>query len=264
MSNSKLGQRVYSDPDGSDGRLQSKDVGAASATLGTAAAFQKIVDSDGNAHDLVHGHDPVGASKVLRTSEQGSASVDGVYDGSNNTDPSQVGLVALQQNASPADSHQTLRLTAKSNGTGSVRALDIALRDENGEPFTLTNPLPTFQAESEGEEVNEEDTVNDLAKDASDTQDYSVADGDRFLLKQVAVGGSGDVMVEILIGDGASPEVFTRKALRFGTPSKPADFHSVPGIPVVGTANTSTVRGIRTNIDNVQQTISTTKIGVLA
>jgi hypothetical protein len=65
--------------------------------------------------------------------------VDGVYDIINNADPDNVGLIAHSRNASPADAHQTERLTSVTSGT--VKALDVSLHDENGVPYSSSNNL---------------------------------------------------------------------------------------------------------------------------
>lgn len=263
-SDSDLGQRVYSDVDGADGRLQAKIVGhASSAALAADAQYQQLVDADGNAHVLVQGNDENGDNQTLKLTKQGAVGIDGVYEATNNPNPALIGLVGMTRNAVPGEADQVQRVTVKPNADGSVRSLDVSLHDEAGEPFTANNPLPVVLSESEGTEVHAEDTAEDLAAEALDTQDYSVANGARFRLKQVLAGSAGDHRFELLIGDGASPEVFTRKALRYGTPSKDASVSFAEAIVVLGTANTTTVRVIRKNMDNKQTDVSTTIVGVI-
>lgn len=65
--------------------------------------------------------------------------VDGVYDGLLNPNPDNIGLIASERNASPSDSTQTVRITSVNNGT--INALDIALLDNTGTPYSTSNPL---------------------------------------------------------------------------------------------------------------------------
>ena len=156
------GLPIRSEVDSADERVQSKIVGAASATLGAAAGYQLQVDSDGNAHAEVHGHKAGGTTDVvLKLSGNGDVTPDGFYDVTNNADPANTGLVGLVRNNTPADSQQTLRITAKANtdGTaGEVRSLDMALHDGAGNLFSLSNPLPVDTSASGGTPVADEKT----------------------------------------------------------------------------------------------------------
>lgn len=241
-----------------DERLQSKLVDATNPDT-----QQMEVDTDGNAHVEAHGNDPAGTDRVLRTSELGSASVDGEYDAADNTDPSHVGLVGLVRDASPADSQQTLRLTAITNAAGDKRALDISLHDEDGEAYGASNPLPVTFEQSEGTEVHNFNEGVDIAKDATSNHDYSVADGDTFLLSKIHCAASGKMKVEVQVGDGAAVEVFTTVAVNFNSTAKP-ECSFTPEVPVVvtGTVNTTTVRVIKTNLDNQPQSLYSTVIGI--
>lgn len=260
MADQNTSLPVRSEADGTDERLQTKIVDATSPDT-----QQMEVDTDNNAHVEVHGDDPGGVDRVLRTSELGSASVDGLYDGTNNTDPSNVGLVAMSQDASPADSQQTLRLTAITNGAGDVRALDVALRDEAGEPYSDTNPLPVSLEESEGTEIHDFDVASSIAKDATANHDYVVNSGETLLLYGYEASASGKAKFELQIGDGAASESFTSKMVQFNSTANPntlGDLFRVP-IKIVGTVDGATVRIIKTNRDNQAQDLYSTIIGVL-
>ena len=77
--------------------------------------------------------------------------IDGVYNATTNPVPDNVGLVARQRNASPADSQQTQRLTSVTNST--IQALDVALLDESGLAFSSTNPLDIVIRDITGSEI---------------------------------------------------------------------------------------------------------------
>lgn len=264
MADSDLGVRVHSQVDGTDGRVQIKDVGhGSSAALGAAAQNQVIVDAQGNKHIEVHGDDPAGTDRVIRLSENGAAKIEGAYDAATNTKPSSVGVIALARNVAPADSQQTLRITGIASGTGLRRALDTALLDESGEPFTMTNPLPVVLAESEGAEVHDYSMAANIASLAESNHNYSVAIGTTFVLSQVVTDASGDARYELLIGDGATPtEAFVTKAVRYTSNSKGGDLSLSKGIAVTAGATARTVRVKRKNLDNKVQDIHTTIVGV--
>jgi len=272
-TDSDLGTRVHSKNDGIDGHVRIKIVGDP-AGVGTTATDHVAVDADKNAHVEAHGNDPTGTDRVLRTSELGSASVDGMYHAVNNTDPSQTGLVGMVRNAANGnlDSDQNLRITAKvgtvASGdptkpqTDNTRSLDVALHDEAGNAYTRANPLPVSMEESEGAEVHDQNTAAALAAEASGNHDYSVLAGTSFVLHQVICDAIGDARYELQIGDGAVVEAFTKKAVRYTSNSKGGDINLAKGLTVTAVATPRTVRVIRKNKDNKIQDVHTTIVGV--
>jgi hypothetical protein len=256
--------------DGTDGRVQIKLVGAASATVGATAAFQQHVDSDGNAHIESHGNKPGGTTDVaLRLSELGATNADGLYSLADNTIPSSTGLVGLIRSDVPSVTQQTLRLTAKANtdgvgaAIGATRSLDVSLHDQNGNSYTLTNPLPVSVEESAGVEVHDQNTAAALAAAASDNHNYTVVAGTTFIINQVVCDAAGDARYDLQIGNGAVVEVFTRKAVHYSSNSKGGDITFSKGLPVVAGATNRTVRVIRKNMDNKPEDIHTTIVGVI-
>lgn len=228
-------------------------------------AQQAEVDADNNLHVEAHGNDPAGNDQVLKTSEDGDVSINGEYDATDNTEPSNIGLIGMVRNASPADSQATLRVTGITNGAGDVRALDVAIRDESGEPFSGSNPMPVTFEESEGDEIHDyNEGVDVAANGGTSNHDYSVADGRTFLLQQVLGASSTRFRIELQIGDGAASEVFATKCIRFGSEdTKTADIHFSQPIVVIGTVDTTTVRVIRRNDDDDDAaSIYTTIVGL--
>lgn len=249
---------IRSEADGADERVQVKIVDATNPDT-----QQAVVDADSNVKVAVYGDDPTATDVALRLSELGAAAVDGVYDGTNNTDPSNVGLVAHVRNATPGDTQQTERLTSIEDAGGTVRALDVSLHDEAGEAFTEANPLPVFLAESPGAEVHDFDQAVAVASDATSNHDISIASGDVFSLKKVHAAASGKMKIEIQVGDGASTEVFSTVAVSFNSTANPeCGVMFIPAISVTGTVDTTTIRVIRTNLDNQAQDLYTTIMGV--
>jgi hypothetical protein len=245
--------------DDADEKLQTKIVDYADPS---GAGKQLAIDADSNAHVEVHGDNPAGGDETLRLSELGSASVDGLYDVSNNSDPSNVGLIAHTRAASPADSDQIKKLTAISNSD--VHALDVAIRDESGAAFSSANPMPVSVSQAAGTEYHDYDTGAAIAAAATSNHDYSVANGDVFLLEQIEASASSKMKIEVQIGDGAVSEVFATKFVLFNSTATPnISLELKKPLEVLGTANTTTIRVIRTNRDNQAQDLFSTIIGVV-
>lgn len=247
--NSSLPVRTEAD---ADERLQSKIIDFNTPTQGMT------VDSDGNAHVQVHGDNPSGGNEVLRLSELGHATVDGVYNGTNNTDPSQVGLVAHVRAASPADADQTQRLTAVTNGN--KRLLDVAMHDEDGAAFSDSNPLPVYVAQDPGTEVHNYDTQSALAAAGSDNHDYAVASG-AFELMQVEASASGKLKIEVQhTTDGLA---YSTIAVGFNSTANPnISIKLEKPFRLAGGASAA-IRVIRSNRDNQAQDVYSTIVGVL-
>lgn len=137
----KLGLPVRSEADTYDGYVLIKIRGNPTGT--GAATNEAIVDNDKNVHIEVHGNKPSGADVVLRLSEMGAVNPDGDYDAAINTKPASIGLVIHDRNASPNETHQNLRITGVPSSVDTdVKAMDVAIRDEAGNPFTNANPMP--------------------------------------------------------------------------------------------------------------------------
>jgi len=255
MSDQKTGLPVRSESDGLDERVHVKIVDGTNPSVN-----QVTVDSDKNLHVEGHGNNPAGTDVEVRLSELGSTSVDGIYDGSDNSDPSQVGVVGMVRDDTPADSQQTIRITSISNGDGDVRSLDISLHDEDGEPYSATNPVPVSFEESEGTEIHDYKSDAAIAKDASVNHDYAVTVLKTFLLRQVLCSGSGRAKFEIQIETGVGDDTYDTVAVRFNSTAFP-DSDLVLKVPIIVAAGIN-VRVIKTNRDNQAQDLYTTIIGV--
>ena len=260
MADYDSGLPIRSEVDGTDERVHVKIVDGTT----DPAVNQTRVDSDNNLHIEVHGNRADDATDVvLRLSELGATVIDGLYHADDNSDPANIALVAHTRNATPGDTQSTERLTSIEDSGGTVRALDVSLHDEDGEAYSQSNPLPVTLEESEGDEVHDYDKGVAIAKDATSTHDYSVGSGDTFSFQQLLTSASGKMKVEVQIGDGAASEVFSEVAVRFNSTASPeADVNWKVPIVVVRTANTTTVRVIRTNLDNQPQDLYSTIVGI--
>ena len=215
MSDYNSGLPVRTEADGTDERLHVKVVD------GATPSRRMTVDADLNAHVESHGNDPAGGDHVVRLSELGALTPDGVYDVSGNTKPGNVGLVASTRVASPTDSTQSQRLTSVTDTGGTVRALDVAMRDSLGNEINEANPLPVFVADSTGTEINDHKKVIALAVGATDNHDYTVTALKTLKFTQVECSGSGKIKVEVSVETGVATGVFNNRFVQFNSTSSP-------------------------------------------
>lgn len=236
----------------SDERLQVKIVDKTSP-----AAQQMTVDSDSNAHVEIHGNDPAGTDRVIKTSEDGSVDVDGVYNASTNTEPANIGLVAHARAASPGDGDQTKRLTAITSST--VHALDVSLHDESGNAYSSTNPLQVVVIESEGDEINDYQTSAAVAAGSSVDLDYTVSALKTLQLTQFHGSASGRAKFELKAETGVGTNTFNTKFVFFNSTANPnVDISLKDAIAVLAGVR---VRVTITNRDNQPQDVYSTVSG---
>lgn len=243
---------IRSEADGADERVHVKVVDKTNPST-----QQMAVDTDSNAHVEMHGNDPAGVDRVVRLSEIGALTPDGVYNVTDNTIPGNIGIIASVRDASPSDTTQTQRLTAVTNGT--KRLLDISLHDENGAIFSASNPLPVANVDSEGSEVNDYNTAAAVAAAASNNHDYTVTVATTLKLSQIFASASGRMKLEVQIETGVGTNVFTTRFVAFNSTSEPNIMISV-NEPIAVAAGVR-VRVIRTNRDNQAQDVYSTISG---
>lgn len=244
---------IRSEADGTDARVHVKIVD------GTTPSQRAIVDTDGNVHIEMHGNDPTGTDRVMRLSELGAVTPDGVYDAASNTKPGNVGLIASTRAAAPDDTTQTERLTSILDSGGTVRALDVSLHDEAGEPFSETNPLPVTISESEGDEVNDYKDAASIAAAASDNHDYIVTALKTFYLTQIEASASGKAKMLVAIETAIASGVFTPKFAKFNSTAD-TNFSIILKEPIAVAAGVR-VRVTMTNRDNQAQDLYSTISG---
>lgn len=255
MADQNTGLPIRTQADGTDERVHVKIVDGTNSP----AVNQTEVDADNNLHVEIHGNDPGGVDRVVRTSEQGALTPDGIYDVANNTVPGNTGLIASTRDVAPADTTQTERLTSIQNGAGDVRALDISLHDEAGEAFTATNPLPVTLVDSEGTEVNNYLTSAAVAAAATANHDYTVTAATTLKLSQVWAAASGKMKIVISIETGVATGVFTPRFAGFNSTANPNI--EVPIGENISVAAGVRVRVARTNLDNQAQDLYSTISG---
>lgn len=254
MSDYNSGLPVRTEADGTDERLHAKIVD------GVTPSQRMTVDTDLNAHVEMHGNDPASVDRVVRLSEIGALTPDGLYDVANNTKPGNLGMIASSRNVAPGDTTQTQRLTAKTGTVDTdVRALDVSLHDEDGNKFSASNPLPVTSVDSEGTEVNDYNTVAAVAANATSNHDYTVTALKTLKLSQIWAAASGKLKIEVQVETGVATGVFTTRFVGFNSTA-----NTNIRIPVnenIAVAAGVRVRVIRTNKDNQPQDVYSTISG---
>jgi hypothetical protein len=256
MADIFAGQPVRSEADGTDERLHVKivDYTSPGGADNQAEVSEKLI------HVRNFGQDPATTKVQLKLSELGYANSDGVYDVTNNTLPSSNGVILHSRNVSPAATQQTLRQTGVANGAGDVRAADVAIRDEAGEPFSVSNPLPVQAVEGVGDEIFDFKDSGDIARNSSDDHDYTVTAAKTLYVKQLFLSASGAAKFDFQVEDSVGADTYTTYATFFVSASdqneKPV-FH-VPYVVATGVK----VRITATNKDQQPQSMYSTIVGV--
>jgi hypothetical protein len=232
-------------------RLQSKIVDSNDPSL------QMQVDADGNAHVEVHGNEPAtGADTVLRLSKTGAPNTDGCYDAVDNIKPSHSGMVVHNRATTPSDSDLVKRVTGVSDGT--VHCADVSLHDEDGKPYSKTNPIHVEMAPASGERIRNFLENVDVAKDGSVQHNYTVA-AYALDLSRVECSSSGKAKFTLQISlDGLA---FNTIGVMFNSTANPNcvfDLGAAPNVVPVG----GVVRLIKVNRDHDVCSMYSTIVGV--
>lgn len=253
MADYNSGLPVRTEADGTDERLHVKIVD------GTTPAQRATVDTDGNVHIEVHGDDPAGTDRILRLSEEGALTPDGIYDVALNTKPGNLATIVHARAISPGAPQSTIRATGiQSSVNTDVWAQDVAIRDESGNPFSASNPLPVTSVDSEGTEVNNYDVSGaQVAANGTSNHDYTVTAATTLKLSQIWATASGKMKIEVQVEGPAA--TFTTKFVGFNSTANPNI--EMPINEHISVAAGLKVRVIRTNKDQQPQDLYSTICG---
>jgi len=257
MSDKHLALPVRTEADGTDQRMHVKIVDFAAP----AGANNQTEVSEKLLHIRAFGQDPSSTKVQLKLSELGYANTDGIYDGTNNTLPSTNGLIAHVRNASPAATQQTERITSIENGDGDVRALDVAIRDEAGEPFGPDNPLPVEFRDTSGDEIFNYHYKENLAAAAVENHDYTVTALKFLEFYGAYVAGSGKLRADLQVETAPSSGTFTTICVQFNSVANPNIFFDFQKVGMDVAAGVK-IRLAILNRDNQAQDTYSTIIGV--
>lgn len=254
MADQNTSLPVRTEADGTDERLHAKIVDGADPSK------RMTVDSDLNAHVEIHGNDPANTDRVVKLSESGNVALDGFYNVTNNSNPSSNGLIAHIRNAALTIVHQIKRVTAITSSVNTdVTALDVAIRDEQGNPFTTSNPLPVTSVDSEGDEINDYKVDTGVAANASANHDYTVTALKTLKLSKIFASASGKIKAEVKVETAPSSGTFVTKFVKFNSTANPnLDFDIKELISVAAGV---IVRIVITNKDNQAQDVYSTICG---
>lgn len=186
-----------------------------------------------------------------------NADIDGIYNGTTNTDPDNIGVVWHTRATTPGDTNQLFRPTGV-NGTDddTVWAIDVAMHDEAGNAYTRTNPFPVYITdEAGGDDVHdfEDNGLVDVTAGADDNHDYTVTALKTLVLKQIQGSSSGRARFELKIETGVAAGTFTTEGVWFTTESNPWFEHTFA--EPLEVAAGIIVRLVRNNRDDDDQCI---------
>lgn len=229
---------------------------------------------------FLHGYNGTTWDRILSVGGALKVNVDtdGFYILATNSTPDTMGGIAHVRGATPDKTSLTFRNTgATANADtitpANVQALDVnsflmgysstgsawnraqifagklgaAIYDENGVAFSASNPLPTTSVDSEGNEVNDYNTVASVAAAASSNHDYTVTAATTLKLSEIQASASGKLKVTVQVETGVATAVFTTKFVQFNSTSNPNIVFAInENITVAAGVR---VRVIRTNLD---------------
>lgn len=233
-------------------------------------SLQASVDTDNNLHIENHGNDPTGTDKILKLSELGKITPDGIYHVTDNTLPGNTGIIAHERNETPNETHQIKRITGiQGSIDNTVFSIDTSIHDESGNPYTHINPLPVVMESSEGEEVINRQMTESLESIEIDpnayvNHDFLISSGENFIIKQIWASSSGKLKIEVKFGDGTDPENFDIKFDAMNSPANPNILISMGNISPTfqGTATGLHIRITLYNYDNQALNVYSTLSGI--
>ena len=253
MADQNTSLPIRTEADGTDERLHAKIVDGADPSL------RMTVDSDLNAHIEMHGNDPAGVDRVMILSEEGRSSSNGDYDAALNSKPSSNATILHDRVASPTEVDQNFRPTGVASSVDNAKCADVAIRDEAGNPFTSSNPLPVTLVDSEGVEINNYLQATAIAAAATDNHDYTVTALKTLKLAKIDCSASGKIKAQIQVETGVATGIFTTYFTQFNSTANPNLSFDVKELITVAAG--VKVRAAITNLDNQAQNLYSTISG---
>lgn len=255
MSDYNSSLPIRSQADGTDERVHSKLVDFADP----GGADKQMEVSEKLAHVRNHGADPGGVKRQLLLSEEGFANTNGDYDAANNTRPASAGVILHDRVATPGQADQNFRPTGVASSVDNAKCVDVAIRDEAGNPFTAANPLPVTMVDSEGTEVNDHNKSVAVAPGGSVNHDYTVTALKTLKLQQIECASSGKMKVEVAVETAPASGTFNNKWVQFSSTANPNCSLHIKEL--ISQAAGAKIRVIKTNLDNQAQDLYSTISG---
>lgn len=246
---------VRSVADGTDERVHVKIVDYEDPS----GVEKQVQVSEKKIHNRNFNKDSDGNDQEVLVSQEGHTLTNGDYDASTNKRPSSNAQIIHDRPATAtaaAESDQNFRPTGVSYDDGSkvVNSADVAIRDEDGVPFSKNNPLPVAIEESEGLEIHDTfESAAAIAKNNNDEHVYLSVAPEEFELEQWGISGSGFMKGELLLETGAGTGIFESKGVLFNSTAMPNDDLTLKRPIKVGAG--VSIKIVRTNLDNQSQTM---------
>jgi hypothetical protein len=155
-----------------------------------------------------------------------------------------------------ADSDGTIQVNLTKQDLGPIQVS----ADTN--PNAENNPIYVAVVDSvSGVEVHDYDIEVDLAKDATDTHEYTVSLGKTLILRRIKASASGAMKIEVKVGPATTAE--TKEVQYTNSADLNADFEFTPPIEITNTGGSDpeVVQVIRTNRDRQQMDVHSTIMG---
>jgi len=216
--------------------------------------------SEKKAHVRNFSKDSDGNDQEVLLSQEGHNLTNGDYDATNNKRPSSQGAILHDRKNTgevPAEADQNMRPTAVAYDNGideTVVSQDVALRDEDGVPYSKDNPLPVSVEESEGDEIHDHnESAAAIVKNNSDNHEYTVTALKEFEIEQWGITASGYMKGELFIETAVASGVFVSKGVLFNSTANPNAQLSLKRM--IKVAAGVKVRITRTNLDNQSQAL---------
>ena len=147
-----------------------------------------------------------------------------------------------------------------SSAAGGTRPLDVAMRDSSGNLYTSTNPFPVaVSSDNAGDEINNYNTVANVASNATSNHDYTVTALKTLLLTQIEASAAVKMKIEVQIETAAGSGIFNTKFVQFSSTAE-TNMSIVLKSPISVVAGAK-VRIIRTNLDKSQSDVYSTICG---
>ena len=193
-----------------------------------AGVDKQMEISEKKAHVRNFSKDSDGNDQQVLLSQEGHTQSNGDYDASLNKRPSSQGLILHDRKNTaelPAEADQNKRPTAVAYDNGvdeTVVAQDVAIRDEDGVPYSKTNPLPVSIEESEGDEIHSYfESVSAITKNNTDTHEYIVSALKELELEQWSISASGLMKGTLRVETGVGTGIFNIVDVLFNSTANP-------------------------------------------
>lgn len=175
---------------------------------------------------------------------------DGIYDGTDNENPSSAGVITSERSASKSVSTMAKRVSSV-DGDNDRTAMDVAMADGNGNGIDIDNPMPVFVTDSPATEIVDYDAAADVAQSGgSANHDYTTTSEFRGFAAYGA--SSGLAKFELQVETAAASGTFNTLMTKFNSASDPnVDLVIKNPAPI---ATGVIVRVVKTNLEKNKPT----------